>query len=107
MKPLPPSSDQESTPDADQVQEQPPPSRRNLLRSVLVGIPVAIGLVPALASLGGSRAAYAEPGHPHCANVYYVIVGQWTDPQTCIHYTVYEARCWDCGGECYTFIVQG
>lgn len=106
MKPLPPSSKQESTPDADQVQE-PLPSRRNILRSAFVAIPVAIGLVPVIATLGRTREAHAEPGHPHCANVYYVIVGQWTDPQTCISYTVWEARCWDCGGECYTFLVQG
>src|SRR5262245_29937666 len=97
MKRLPPSSDQESAPDVNQVQE-PPPRRRDVLKSVFVGIPVAIGLVPALASLGRIPAAHAEP-HPHCANIYRLYVYSYCNCGVLM--IVWSYRCWDCGGLCF------
>lgn len=101
MKPLPPSSDQDSTPDADQVQ-QPPPSRRNLLKSAFVAIPVAIGLVPAIASLGRTR-AHAEPGHPHCLNKY--LVAKYYSCENCVAIGHFDAHCYDCNGFCGLVII--
>lgn len=100
MKPLPPSLDQESTPDTDQIQE---PSRRNVLKSAFAAIPVAIGLVPAIAALGGTRAAHAEPGHPHCANQY--LVGQSVSCESCRWIIRADAHCYDCGGFCGIVII--
>jgi hypothetical protein len=63
MKPLPRSSDQGSTPYVGQVQK-PPPSRRDVLKSVFVGFPVAICLVLVLAGCAvddGVEAARPAP----------------------------------------------
>ena len=102
MKRLAPFAEQESTPDVDHV-PKPPASRRDVLKSVFVSIPVAVGLVPAIASLGHSRTAYAEP-HPHCANLYREYVYSYCNCGILI--IVWAYRCWDCSGLCFYAEVQ-